>query len=121
MKLKLIIPIIIAIIMSSCTQVVIDSADEVRLNSWVAKLKNGSSVSLNFIDDIATLNIKNPDKNACVSIKGLGVIDDKRILIHNKSESESYIFNYTIKNNHLILKYNHGSISLSRKNKNPSG
>ena len=116
MKIKLLIPIIIAVIMSSCTQVVIDSADEIRMNTWSTKLQNGSVVSLRFKEDIACFKINSSDKDACACIKGLGVIDDSKIMIYNKSDNEPYFFNYKIKKNTLVLSYENGSLTLSRKN-----
>ena len=115
MKIKLIIPIIIAVIMTSCTQIVIDSADEIRMNTWSTKLQNGSAVSLRFKQDTACFKIISSDKDACACIKGLGLIDDSKIMIYNKSDNEPYLFNYIIKNNTLKLTYNKDSILLLRE------
>ncbi|MBR1731407.1 MAG: hypothetical protein IJ725_03105 [Ruminococcus sp.] len=114
MKLKLIIPIIIALLLTSCTQVIVDEADEIRLNKWCAKLENESEVSLSFDDNTACFRIDSKDKDAETEIKGLSVIDNKNIMIYNESESEPYFFEYKIKNNTLTLKYSGGSLTLTR-------
>ena len=116
MKIKLIIPVLIMVILTSCTQVISDSADEIRLNSWRTELNSGSTVALRFDGDNAELKVDSKDKDACVSLKGLCVIDEKTVFIYNKSEGEPYYFNYNIKNNTLVLKYDSGTLVLTREN-----
>lgn len=116
MKTKLIILLFTALLLTSCTRVTLDKADEIRMNTWSAELENGSVVTLSFQDDNAEFKINGKDKDARADLKGLCVIDDKKILIYNQSESESYFFDYKIKNNTLILNYNGGSMILTRQN-----
>ena len=116
MKLKLIILFIIVILLTSCTQVIVDEADEIRLNKWSAELENSSTVTLDFDDDIARFKIKSKDKEANSIIKGLYAIDDKNIMIYNQDENEPYFFGYKINNNKLVLKYDGGSLALTRRN-----
>lgn len=114
MKFKLIIPILIMVIMTSCTRVIVDTEDEIRMNKWSASLKNGSSITLVFEDDIAEFKIYSKDKGAQADLKGLCVIDDKKILIYNQNEGEPYFFDYKVKNNELILRYDGGKLVLNR-------
>ena len=116
MKIKLIIPIFIMIFLCSCSSVVKNAADEIRLNKWSAELENKSVVTLQFKGDTAKLNIKAESKEASAQIKGVSFIDTKRIVIVNNSDKELYTFNYTLKNNKLKLKYKGGAVSLTRKN-----
>lgn len=116
MKFKLIIPILIMIFLCSCARVIDDAVDEIRMNRWSAKLQNGSVASLSFNDDYASFKIQSKDKAACAAIKGLGIIDDKTIFIYNLSDNEPYYFDYIIKNNTLIIKYNGGKLTLYHKN-----
>ena len=113
MKIKLFIPIVIILLLTSCTQVIVDRADEIRMNKWTAQQENGNMISLSFRDDVAEFNVKNNNKKI-LNLKGLCVIDDKRMLIYNQSEEEPYFFDYKINNNKLILKYDKGKIELTR-------
>ena len=113
MKKKLIIPIIIMIILSSCTQVVVNTADEIRMNKWSGKTENGNVFTLSFKNDKAEFKVQNNNKLNLI-LKGLCAIDNKRIMIYNQSENEPYFFEYTINNNNLILKYDNGIIKLRR-------
>jgi len=114
MKLKLIIPVIIMTIFTSCTQVVLSAADEVRLNTWTTELDNGYSVKLSFDEDTAIFKMKNTEADEATVIKGLCVFDEMRFLIYNQNENEPYVFDYKIKNNTLILKYEENSLVLTR-------
>ena len=116
MKIKLIIPLIIMALLCSCTQVVTDKADEVRLNNWSAALGNENRVSLSFDGDTAEFKVQSDDSDAAVTLKGVGVVDNNNILIYNQSESEPYFFTYKIKNNTLILGYDGGRLTLTRDN-----
>ncbi len=116
MRLKLFIPIIIMFFLTSCTQVIVNTTDEIRLNNWSAKPENGSTVTLSFNDDTAEFRIKSTDPDARAKISGLCFIDDKRIFIYNQIENEPYIFEYKLKDNQLIMKYNGGKLVLTRNN-----
>lgn len=116
MKIKLVIPIILIFIMTSCAPVITGTADEIRINDWSATLKNGSVVTLSFDEDYAEFKINSTDKDAEADIKGLGVIDNRQILIYNQSEIEPYYFKYSLNNNKLTLKYNGGKVVLTRDN-----
>ena len=116
MRLKLFIPIIIMFFLTSCTQVIMNTADEIRQNNWSAKPENGSVITLRFNDDNAEFRINSKDPDVCAEIKGLCFIDDKRIYIYNQIENEPYIFEYKLKNNQLILKFIGGKLVLIRNN-----
>ena len=113
MKLKLITSILIILFLTSCTQVVVDNSDEIRMNKWSAKSENGNISVLKFKNDIAEFKVKNNNKEI-VYLKGLCLIDDKKLMIYNQSEQEPYFFEYKIKNNNLILKYDGKNLKFSR-------
>ena len=114
MKIKLIIPIIIMLFMTACSQVITDIPDEIRLNSWSTKLENESVVSLSFEGDNAKFTVKSSDKDASVSIEGLCSFDNKNLMIYNKKDAQPYFFKYKLNNDKLVLKYDGGAIRLSR-------
>ena len=116
MKTKLIIPIVIMFFLTSCAQVVVNTADEIRLNRWSASLQNGSTVKLNFKNDTAEFCVKSKDNDAQITINGLCFFDKQSMLIYDKKENEPYIFEYKIKNNKLILKHSGGRLVLTREN-----
>ena len=116
LKIKFIIPIIIIFFLTSCTQLVTNTADETRMNTWKAELQNGSIVTLSFENDTAQFRVEDEDGDVLTRIKGLCFFDNKSMLIYNKSESEPYIFEYKIKNNKLVLSYGGGRLVLTREN-----
>ncbi len=101
-------------VMTSCTQTVSNTSDEIRMNKWSAKLKSGSSVSFKISDDFGKFQIKSKDKDACVKLSGLCVIDSDSIVIIDSKDKQSYEFSYKLHNNKLKLGYNGGEISLKR-------
>lgn len=113
MKIKLLVPMVIILLMTSCTQVTVNNSDEIRMNKWTSMTENGNTASLTFKEDIAEFKVRNNNKEL-FRLKGLCVIDSKRLLIYNQSDSEPYFFEYIIKNNNLTLKYDGGSIKLTR-------
>lgn len=115
MKIKLIIPIIIILLLTSCTQVIVNNSDEIRMNKWSAESENGNKAVLRFNEEIAEFKVMNNNKEL-LSLKGLCVIDDKKLLIYNQSEQEPYFFDYKISNNNLILNYDGKSLNLTRLN-----
>ena len=113
MKLKLLIPIIIILMMTSCTQVIVNNSDEIRMNKWTAKSENGNVSVLSFKDDFAEFKVKNNNKEL-LHLKGLCAIDNNRLMIYNNSEQEPYFFEYKMNNNNLTLKYDGGSLIFAR-------
>ena len=116
MKIKLIIPLFILLFLTSCTQVITNTCDEIRLNSWCAELKNGSVVTLKFEDDIARFQIKSDDKEAQTRIKGNCFFENNKMVIYNFDDLEPYCFEYKLKNNKLTLKHSRGKLVLTRCN-----
>ncbi len=100
--------------MASCTQVIKNSADEIRLSSWRAELKSGGVCELKFDEDdveFIILNLKN--KSASV-IKGKAFFDKNRMIVFDEKDEQSYVFNFKLKNNKLTLFYNSGKLTLKR-------
>ncbi|MCH5303322.1 MAG: hypothetical protein J1E41_00540 [Ruminococcus sp.] len=101
--------------MSSCTQVVKNTADEIRLNTWSARLKSESMVTLKFKEDIASFKVTSSDKKPDLKLSGLCIIDSKNIMIFDDSDNQNYVFSYKLKENKLILGYNSVKLTLKRK------
>ena len=116
MKRILFLFVVFPVLLSSCAPVVSTVSDEIRLNSWSARLKNGSSVALSFTGDNADFIISHSDKSRCSELKGLCVIDGDELMIYNSSDGEPYIFEYTLNDNKLVLKYDGGKLSLTKDN-----
>ncbi|MCH5298970.1 MAG: hypothetical protein J1E96_04315 [Ruminococcus sp.] len=110
----LIITVFCAVLMTSCAQTVSNTADEIRMNKWSAKLKSGSSVNLSVDDDFGTFQVKSKDRDARVKLSGLCVIDSDSIVIIDSKDKQSYRFSYKLHNNKLKLEYNGGKITLKR-------
>ena len=110
----LIIFVLCAALMTSCTQTVSNTADEIRMNKWSTWLESGSSVSLTVNDDFGTFQVKSKDKDARVKLSGLCIIDSDSIVIIDSKDKQSYKFGYKLHNNRLKLKYGGGKITLKR-------
>ena len=113
--LKFFTAFILIIIMSSCTQIIKNTADEIRLNKWKAKLKSGSIVTLKFKEDSADFNISSKDKKSDVKLCGLCVIDSENIMIFDDNDNQNYVFSYKVKDNKLVLNYDEGEMVLKRE------
>lgn len=109
------LPLLLVIMLSSCTQIIDNYADEIRLNKWSAELENENSVTLKFKEDNAVFEVVSKDKQSCVKLKGLCIIDKSNIMISDKYDGQNYIFSYKLKDNRLKLTYNDGTITLKRK------
>ena len=105
------------IICCGCTRVIETASDEIKSNKWKMTTDFGKKVVLKFSGDTAIFRVKSKDKFACVVIKGLCVIDSKKISIFNNSDKENYTFRYKLKGNRLRLKYMGGQINLIRQKK----
>lgn len=112
--IKLLSAVFIALTMSSCTQVIFNNSDEIRLNSWSAAQKGGNYVSLKFVEDNAEFKILSENKKPKLTIKGLCLIDKNNIMIFDNSDKQSYTFSYTLKDNKLKLRYDNGELTLKR-------
>lgn len=112
MKKILLIPLCILLLLTSCTQVVSNTADEIRLNKWSATLGGNRRVTLSFNDDIGSFNISSKENK--IKIKGLTIIDSDTIAIFDSDDSEVYRFKYSLKENKLKLTNSYGTLYLKR-------
>ncbi len=103
------------IIISSCTPVVKNTADEIRRNVWSAELKSGECVTLDFKEDDALFKILSKNKKTVLKIKGLCIIDKKKMMIFDSTDKENYVFDYKLKDDKLKLFYDSGELTLVRK------
>ncbi len=100
--------------MTSCTQVIKNSADEIRLSSWRAELKGGGAVEFSFNEDDAEFIILNSKNKTVSEIKGKAFFDKTRLTVFDEKDTQSYVFNYKLKDNKLKLFYAGGEITLKR-------
>lgn len=100
----------------SCTRVIKNPADEIRLNIWKCEFKDKSVFLLEFKEDDAVIKILKSNKKADLKISGKAFIDKKRIAVFDR-DKENYIFDYELKGSVLRLKYGGGTIDLKRINK----
>lgn len=112
MKKILLIPLCILLLLTSCTQVVSNTADEIRLNKWSATLGGNRRVILSFKDDIGSFYISSKENK--IKIKGLTIIDSDTIAIFDSDDSEVYRFKYSLKENKLKLTNSYGTLYLKR-------
>lgn len=101
--------------MTSCAQVIENNADEIRLNKWNEKLKNDGEAVLCFDEDNAVFNILYKNKKFNVKVSGKAFFDKNKLIIFDKSDYHNYIFNYKLKDNHLFLKYDGGTLKLKKQ------
>jgi hypothetical protein len=107
--------LLIVVLFSSCTQVPVNSADNVRMNLWKNTLKNGTTVTLSFdVNNCAVLKTTSKDKQACTTIEGLCIIDKKSILISDEATKENFVFSYKATGSKLKLKNDYGSVILKK-------
>ena len=104
----------------SCTQVIVNSADEIRLNKWSAETEYDKVITLDFNGDKGVFKVNSRDKKASLTISGLCIIDADKIAIFNEADNENYIFSYKLKGDKLTLKYSGGKLNLLRVKGNPS-
>lgn len=100
--------------MTSCTQAIKNSADEIRLSSWRAELKSGGAAELDFDEDDAKFIILNSKNKTVSEIKGKAFFDKKRLIVFDEKDKQSYVFSCKLKNNKLTLFYEGGKLILKR-------
>ena len=113
-KLRLILVAILLILtFTSCTQIVSNTADQIRLNNWKTVLENESIVTLNFNEDIATFSVKENNKTY-LKLKGVCIFDKDSLVIFDEKTSYKYSFDYIVTRNKLKLDYGGNSITLKK-------
>ena len=113
MKKLFVIPLLALIMLSSCTAVVDNQADEIRLNRWSASLAGQRKVTLSFDMDIGRLYISEKEKSIA-EIKGLALIEKTQIALYDSEDKVFYRFDYSLKENKLKLSTKDGSLTLKR-------
>ncbi len=102
-------------VFTSCGAVVVNEADEIRLNSWSARLKSGSRVTLSFDGDRADFTVKSDDRDARLRLSGLCFFDSEKFALYDEKDKSEYIFRYRLRDNKLTLLYDEGKITLKRR------
>ena len=113
-KFRLIfVAILLIFTLASCTQIVSNNADQIRLNNWKTVLKNESIVTLNFNEDIANFTVKKNNKTY-LKLKGVCIFDKDSLVIFDEKTSYNYSFDYIVTGNKLKLNYGGNSITLKK-------
>ena len=116
-KLRLFAVVFLLILsFTSCTQIVSNTADQIRLNNWKAVLKNESVVTLEFDEDIAKFTVQKKNKTY-LKLKGVCIFDKESLVIFDESTSYKYSFDYYVTGNKLKLTYEDNSITLKKLKK----
>ncbi len=71
------------ILLTSCSRVVVNSADELTMHKWEREFENGTKITLSFSLDDATLRVKTNDGEDCV-LSGLCEINSSVFVIYDK-------------------------------------
>lgn len=113
-KFRLLAVIFLLILsLTSCTQIVSNTADQIRLNNWKTQLKNESIVTLDFKGDIAKFTVQKKNK-IYLKLKGVCIFDKESLVIFDESTSYKYSFDYCVTGNKLKLTYGDNSITLKK-------
>lgn len=107
------VTILLILSLTSCTQIVSNTADQIRLNNWRAVLENESIVTLDFNEDIARFTVQKKNKTY-LKLKGVCIFDKESLVIFDESTSYKYSFDYYVTGNKLKLTYEDNSITLKK-------
>ncbi len=102
---------LITVFLCSCTQVVTNSADELKMGEWSETLENESIISLSFDGDFATLKIANEYmENVCIS--GLCEFSETDFVIHDEKTKTPFAFSYIVHFDRVEIVYGGNTVSL---------
>lgn len=105
--------IIFAFSTYGCTsRQIVNQADELTLNKWRSADKFDNEISLEFIENKATLSLKT--NNFSGKISGLAIIDDKTITINDTSLNQNFSFDYELFGDKINLKYKDNILELNK-------
>lgn len=94
----------------SCTPVINNASDELRMNDWRYEGDNGSTVSLSFDDTDAYLYIENAAYT--LDISGLCAADDDSLTICDTDIGKNYSFGYHLYGDRVELNFGSGVLEL---------
>lgn len=103
--------VIIVLVLSGCSKVVMNSADELTMYMWGAQLENGNEISLKFDDDNATLSLILFDDEKVI-INGLCELSDTAFVIHDEKTKTPYAFSYIVHFDRVEIIYGENTVSL---------
>ena len=95
----------------ACTDAVVNTADELRLNTWSAELYNGGVVSLSFSGDFATLKLENSELEE-FAVSGLCEISDTAFVIHDENTDAPFAFTYIVHFDSVEILYEENTVRL---------
>ncbi len=111
---KIIAFLSVVFVLSSCSDSVENSADELTLNSWYAELSNKTTMSLDFSLDFATLKIQREGEES-VEISGLCEVSESAFVIHDKLTNTPYAFEYDVNFDRIEVVYGSNTVSFDKK------
>lgn len=99
---------------SGCRRVNVTSADEMIYNHWQVENPNSVNAELKFDTEISQAQLKIIDENKKeIIIKGTFAVDCQKLYIISTDLYETYIFDYTVFKDRLILTYNSVDLEFS--------
>lgn len=80
----------------ACRQVVVNSADELRMSDWQTETKNGMQAELTFEGDTGAFCIKSATDDEVTVISGTAAIDSTDFYITSSELCKTYTFAYKV-------------------------
>ena len=108
----IVIPLMICLLLSSCSRAVRSPADELCMSSWNSELDNGNIISLIFNDDTAVFRAENQAFTLIIS--GIYIIDDDTLIISDTDTMMNYSFGYTVHGDCAELTWGGGTVRLDK-------
>ena len=101
--------------LSGCSRVIRDAKDELVLYSWSREFDTGSSMSLNFSDNFATLDFITSD-GIKSSLYGLYILSPTNLVICDDNTGTDYTFLYSVYGDRVELTMDDSTIELYKDN-----
>lgn len=103
----------VCLLLCSCSRCVINSGDELTLNTWQTQFDNGNVVSLSFDADNATFSLTYSDKTK-VELCGLCELSNTSFVIHDNDTLSEYKFDYIVHFDSVDITYADTTVSLNK-------
>ena len=97
--------------LSGCSRVIRDAKDELVLYNWSREFVTGSSISLKFSDNFATLDFTTSD-GIKSSLNGLYILSSTKLVICDDNTGTDYTFLYSVYGDKLDLTMDESTIEL---------
>ena len=97
--------------LSGCSRVIRDAKDELVIYNWSREFDTGSSISLKFSDNFATLDFTTSD-GIKSSLDGLYILSSTNLVICDDNTGTDYTFLYSVYGDKLELTMYDSTIEL---------